>query len=72
MAKPELRGKFGASIGDMSMNTRKYSRTLAEAFPYGPEYGCAIERPAPNPYPRLLWWAMLIGAVAAVVAAIYS
>lgn len=54
------------------MNTRKYSRTLAEAFPYGPEYGCAIERPAPNPYPRILWWAMLIGAVAAVVAAIYT
>ena len=27
------------------MNTRKYSRTLDEAFPFGPEYGCAIERP---------------------------
>lgn len=53
-------------------NTRRHPRTLAEAFPYGPEYGCAIERPAPNPYPRLLWWAMLIGAVASVVAAIYS
>ena len=23
------------------------SRTMAEAFPHGPEYGCAIERPAP-------------------------
>lgn len=28
------------------MNTRKYPRTLAEAFPRGPEYGCAIETPA--------------------------
>ena len=27
------------------MNTRKYPRTLAEAFPHGPEYGCALERP---------------------------
>ena len=27
------------------MNTRKYPRTSAEAFPFGPEYGCAIERP---------------------------
>lgn len=29
-------------------NTRRYPRTLAEAFPRGPEYGCAIERPAPR------------------------
>jgi len=29
-------------------NTRRYPRTLAEAFPHGPEYGCAIERPAPR------------------------
>lgn len=27
------------------MNTRKYPRTLNEAFPHGAEYGCAIERP---------------------------
>lgn len=53
-------------------NTRRFSRTLNEAFPYGAEYGCAIERPARNPYPRVLWWAMLIGAVAAILAAIYT
>lgn len=53
-------------------NTRRYPRTLNEAFPYGPSYGCAIERPAPNPYPRLLWWAMIAVAVAAIVAAIYT
>lgn len=28
------------------MNTRKFPRTSAEAFPRGPEYGCAIERPS--------------------------
>ena len=27
------------------MNTRKYPRTMDEAFPHGAEYGCAIERP---------------------------
>ena len=26
------------------MNTRKYARTLDEAFPFGPEYGSAITR----------------------------
>ena len=33
------------------MNTRRYPRTSAEAFPIGPEYGCAIERPRPYPRP---------------------
>lgn len=27
------------------MNTRRYPRTMDEAFPHGAEYGCAIERP---------------------------
>lgn len=27
------------------MNSRKYSRTMDEAFPFGPSYGCAIEKP---------------------------
>lgn len=26
------------------MNTRKHPRTLNDAFPFGPEYGCAITR----------------------------
>jgi len=26
------------------MNTRRYPRTMNEAFPFGPEYGCAITR----------------------------
>ena len=40
------------------MNTRKYPRTSAEAFPRGPEYGAAIERP--RPYPRTLWVTMAV------------
>ena len=27
------------------MNTRKFPRTLDEAFPTGAHYGCAIEKP---------------------------
>jgi len=26
------------------MNTRKFPRTMNEAFPFGPEYGCSITR----------------------------
>lgn len=37
------------------MQTRSYPRTLNEAFRNTAEYGCAIERPAPNPFPRILW-----------------
>jgi len=40
------------------MNTRRYPRTSAEAFPIGPEYACAIERP--RPYPRTLWVTMVV------------
>lgn len=29
------------------MNTRRYPRTLHEAFPFGPTYGAAVERPMP-------------------------
>lgn len=27
------------------MNTRCFHRTMRDAFPFGAEYGCAIERP---------------------------
>lgn len=27
------------------MNSRKFPRTMDEAFPHGPQYGCAIEKP---------------------------
>ena len=36
-------------------------RSTAEAFPIGPEYGCAIERP--RPYPRTLWVTMAVAVV---------
>jgi len=43
------------------MNTRRYSRSMREAFPFGPEYGAAIERP--RPYPRTLWVTMGMAVV---------
>jgi len=47
------------------MNTRRYPRTLAEAFPHGPEYGCAIERPAPRRTRLgLLVCVLLVGIIA--------
>lgn len=35
------------------MNTRKYPRTLNEAFPSGPEYGCAVTSFARDPMANL-------------------
>lgn len=46
------------------MNTRRYSRSMAEAFPYGAEYGCAIEKPSRR-Y-RAAGWAM-VGAFVYVI-----
>lgn len=48
------------------MNTRTYPRTTAEAFK-GLDYSCALERPAPRPYPRALWWVMAVGFIAGLV-----
>ena len=48
------------------MQTRTYPRTTAEAFK-GLDYACAVERPAPRPYPRTLWVVMVIGFIAAVL-----
>jgi len=28
------------------MTTSKFHRTMNEAFPFGPSYGCAIEKPS--------------------------
>ncbi len=30
------------------LNTRRFPRTLDEAFPRGASYGCAVERPEPT------------------------
>lgn len=46
---------------------RRYPRTLDEAFPHGPRYGCAIERPAARAYSRAWWVCMGIIAMLTVV-----
>lgn len=38
------------------MNTRKFPRTSAEAFPTGAEYGAAIEKPSTGH--RAAYWTM--------------
>jgi len=49
-------------------STRRYPRRLVDAFPQSPEYACAVERP-PRRYPRVLWIALAIGFIAALIAA---
>jgi hypothetical protein len=44
------------------MNTRRYPRSFAEAFPSTPEYACALERPAPRS--GRLW--LVLAALAAI------
>ena len=43
------------------MNTRRFPRTSAEAFPRGAEYGCAIERPSTGH--RVSYWTMAFALV---------
>ena len=52
------------------MNTRKFPRTRAEAFPTGAEYGCAIERP--RPYPRTLWITIALGFVYVIALVVWE
>lgn len=54
----------------MSDTTRRYPRTVADAFK-GPEYAAAIERPAPR-YPRSLWLVMALGLLFALFTVRYS
>jgi hypothetical protein len=51
------------------MNTRTYPRSSIEAFPNTVQYAAALERPAPNPYPRVLWVALIAGFFAAILSA---
>lgn len=46
---------------------RTYPRTLAQAFPRTTLYACAVERPAPRPYPRVMWIALLVGLLVALI-----
>lgn len=52
------------------MNTRRYSRSMREAFPFGPEYGAAIERP--RPYPRTLWITIALGFVYVIALGVWE
>ena len=54
------------------MNARTYPRTMAEAFPQTTLYACALERPAPNPYPRALWWVVIFAGAFALITACTS
>jgi hypothetical protein len=51
------------------MNSRKFPRTLDEAFPKTAEYGCAIERPHRyfEQQDRIVMWACVVGAAAVVL-----
>lgn len=51
------------------MNTRRYPRTLGEAFPNSTHYACSVERPAPR-YPRALWWVTALGFFVAILTAV--
>ena len=47
----------------MTTNTRRYPRTLHEAFPGSPEYACALEMPYK---PRPKTWLRAIAATVAL------
>lgn len=49
------------------MQTRRYPRTLDEAFPFGPAYGCAIEHTRSPAYGRAWWACMAVVAAATLV-----
>lgn len=44
------------------MNTRRYPRTINEAFPRGAQYGCSIERPF-DKGDKLVMWACLAASI---------
>ena len=52
----------------MNTTTRKYSRTMAEAFPHGPEYACAVERYSrPITADKAVAWVCAMGFLVVVV-----
>lgn len=54
----------------MSMNVRKFPRTLNEAFPGGVEYSCAIEVPYRSrrkAWLRVFGWACLFGIITLLI-----
>lgn len=52
------------------MNSRRYSRSMREAFPFGAEYGCAIERPSRGH--RVANWTVAAGFVYLLALAVWE
>lgn len=51
-------------------NTRRYPRTLNEAFPRSPDYACAIEGPSPFSTARIasgILWALMLALLVGMV-----
>jgi hypothetical protein len=48
------------------MNTRKYPRTMDQAFPFGPQYACALERPSRHEATMGVLLAVVIGIALAL------
>lgn len=48
------------------MNTRRYPRTLNEAFPQTPEYASSVERPFDRE-DRIVMWGCVLTAVACLL-----
>lgn len=51
------------------MNTRKYPRTMNEAFPRTPEYAASLERSSRH---RLSTWPRMLGAACLVLLVMYG
>lgn len=51
------------------MNTRKYPRTMNEAFPRTVEYACSLERSTRH---RLNTWPRILGAACLVMVLVYG
>jgi hypothetical protein len=54
------------------MNRTRFARTLDEAFPFGPEYGCAITRYERKAGQASVYVACAIGFVAALAACFFN
>lgn len=55
------------------MTRTRFARTLDEAFPFGPEYGCAITRYERTDWAQIaVYAACAIGAAAALLACFFS
>lgn len=52
------------------MQTRRYPRSLREAFPQDPSYACALERPAPSMPRGVLILVCAVCALALLAAAV--